>query len=125
MDVIFDPMLHITPEFHELCEESSKVPPSEVDSFEALVTLPLQSSASLVSGAVLARSSDALFAKELYGLLTTLEAVSPRYGKNIACVLVGQASENLIKKVENSLKKVIIRVKRRKRSVGTKALATA
>jgi hypothetical protein len=125
MDGILDPVLYITPEFHKLCEESSKVLPLEVDSFEALVTLPPQSPASLVGGAVLAHSSDALFAKEICGLLASLEAVSPGYGKDIACVLAGQASEDLIKKVENSLKKVIIRGKRRKRGVGRKALAAA
>jgi hypothetical protein len=125
MDEILDPMLHITPEFHELCEESSMVLPLEVDSFEALVTLPPQSSASLVSGAMLAHSSNALFAKELCGLFTSLEAVSSGYGKDIAYVLAGQASEDLIKKVDNSLKKVIIRGKRRKRGVERKALATA
>jgi hypothetical protein len=52
-----------------------------------------------------------------------LEAASPGYGRDIACVLAGQASEDLIRKVENSLKKVIIRGKRRKRGVGRKALA--
>jgi hypothetical protein len=123
MDGILDPVLQITPVFHELCEDSSKVLPLEVDSFEAFATLSPQSPASLVSGAMLAHSSDALFAKELCGLLASLEAASPRYGRDIACVLAGQASEDLIRKVENSLKKVIIRGKRRKRGVGRKALA--
>jgi hypothetical protein len=104
MDAILDPVLHITPEFHELCEESSKVLPLEVGSCEALVTSLPQSPASLVSGAVLAHSSDALFAKELCGLLVSLEAASPGYGKDIACVLAGKASKELIRKVEKSLR---------------------
>jgi hypothetical protein len=79
----------------------------------------------LVSGAVVELSSDALFAKELCGLLASLEAVSPGYGKDIDCVLAGRASEDLIMKVENSLKKVIIRGKRRNKGVRRKALAVA
>jgi hypothetical protein len=79
----------------------------------------------LVSGAIAEHSYDALFAKELCGLLASLEAVSPGYGKDIDCVLARQASEDLIMKVENSLKKVVIRGKRRKRGVGRKALAVA
>jgi hypothetical protein len=113
-------MLHITPEFHKLCKASFDVLPLELGSFEALMTLSPQSSTSLVSGAVVKHSSDALFAKELCDLLASLEAVSPRYGKDIDCILAGQASEDLIMKVENSLKKVIIKGKRRKRGVGRK-----
>jgi hypothetical protein len=41
------------------------------------------------------------------------------------CVLAGKASEDMIKKVENSLKRVTMRGKRRKRDVGKKALAAA
>jgi hypothetical protein len=104
MDAILDPVLHITPEFYELCEESSKVLPLEVGSSEALVTSLPQSPASLVSGAVLAHSSDALFAKELCGLLASLEAASPGYGKDIACVLAGKASKEIIRKVEKFLR---------------------
>jgi hypothetical protein len=57
---------------------------------------------------VLAHSSEALFAKELCGLLASLEAASPGYGKDIACVLAGKASKEIIRKVENSLRKVAI-----------------
>jgi hypothetical protein len=114
MDGILDPVLHITPEFHELCEASSDVLPLELGSFEALVALPPQSPTSLVSGAAVEHSSDALFAKELCGLLTILEAVSPGYDNDIDCVLVGRALEDLIMKVENSLEKVTIRGKRRR-----------
>jgi hypothetical protein len=63
MDEISNPMLHITPEFHELCEESSEVLPLELGSFEALATLPSQSPTSLVSRAVVEHSSDAIFYK--------------------------------------------------------------
>jgi hypothetical protein len=74
-------------------------------------------------GGVLAASSDALFAKELCGLLASLEAASPGYGKDIDCILAGKASENMIRKVEKSLKKVSIRGKRRKRAIARKASA--
>jgi hypothetical protein len=40
MDEILDPVLHFTPEFHELCEESSQVLLLELGSFEALAILP-------------------------------------------------------------------------------------
>jgi hypothetical protein len=33
-----------------------------------------------------------------------LEAASPGYGKDIACVLAGKASKELIRKVEKSLR---------------------
>jgi hypothetical protein len=62
------------------------------------------------------------FTKELCGLLASLEVVSPGYGKDIDCVLAGRASQDLIMKVENSLKKVIIRGKI---CVRRKALAAA
>jgi hypothetical protein len=41
-------------------------------------------------------------------------------GKEIAYVLAGKASEDMIKKVEKSLKKVSIRRIRRKRAVTSK-----
>jgi Holliday junction resolvasome RuvABC DNA-binding subunit len=44
-----------------------------------------------------------LFGKELFDSLISLEAVSPRYGKEIACVLTGKALEEIIKSVEKSL----------------------
>jgi hypothetical protein len=49
-------------------------------------------------------SSDALFAKELCGLLASLEAARPGYGKDIACVLAGKASKEIIRKVEKFLR---------------------
>jgi hypothetical protein len=75
------------------------------------------------SGSVLTHSSEALYAKEHCGLLAILEAVSLGYGKNIACVLAKNALENIIRKVEKSLRKVIIRDKKRKHKVSRKALA--
>jgi hypothetical protein len=53
---------------------------------------------------VLAPNSDALFAKELSGLLVSLEAASPGYGMEIACVLMGKASKDMVRKVEKSLR---------------------
>jgi hypothetical protein len=125
IDGISAPVLQITPELHELCGESSVVLPLELVSFEALVPSPPLLPASLVSGGVLAHSSEAVFAKELCGLLASLEAASPGYGKDIACVLAGKASEEIIKKVENSLRKVSIWGKRRKKGVARKTLAVS
>jgi hypothetical protein len=64
---------------------------------------------------VLAPNSEALFAKDLFDLLICLEAVSPGYGMEIACVLAGKASEDMIKKMEKSL-----RSKRKKRVISWK-----
>jgi hypothetical protein len=58
-------------------------------------------------------------------LIASLEAASPGYGKDIVCILAGNASEDIIKKVEKSLSKVIIRGKRRKRGVARRALTDA
>jgi hypothetical protein len=113
-----------TPELHKLPGESSVVLPLELGSFEALTVAstssPPQSLASVVTGEVSADKADALFAAELCGLLASLEAVSPGYGKDIACVLAGEASEDMIRKVEKSLRKVIIRGRSRKRGLARK-----
>jgi hypothetical protein len=95
------PVLQITPELHELRVDSSVMLPMEVGSFEAFavatVTSPLQLEPCQLPayadiGGVLAPSSEAIFAKELCGLLASLEVASPGYGKNIACVLARKAS---------------------------------
>jgi hypothetical protein len=52
-----------------------------------------------------------------------LEAASPGYGKDIACVLTGKTSEDMIRKVEKSVRKVTIRSKGRKRAVTSKVSA--
>jgi hypothetical protein len=57
------------------------------------------------SGGVLPPNSEALFGKELCDLLVSLEVASPGYGMEIACVLAGKASEDIIKKVEKSLRR--------------------
>jgi hypothetical protein len=86
--------------------------PLETDSFEALAVattaLPPQSPAFVDNGGVLEHSSEDPLAKELCCLIASLEAVSPEYCKDIACVLAGKASEDIIKKVEKSLKNVSI-----------------
>jgi hypothetical protein len=85
-EIIMAQVPQITPELHELHVESSVMLPMEVGSFEALamatVTSPLQSKpcqlpAFADNGGVLAASSEAIFAKELCGLLASLEAASP------------------------------------------------
>jgi hypothetical protein len=58
----------------------------------------------VVEAVVLAPNSDALFAKELSDLLISLEKVSPGYGMEIASVLAGKASKDIIRKVEKSLR---------------------
>jgi hypothetical protein len=109
------PVLQITPELQELYGDSSVVFPSVLCSFGTLEvsttpslphSKPCQSLVSLDRGAVLDPSSEALFAKELCGLLASLEAVSPGYGKEIACILADKASEDNIKKVDRAGPKV-------------------
>jgi hypothetical protein len=51
---------------------------------------------------VLAPNSEAFFGKEIYDLLFSLEAASPGYGKEVACVLAGKASKSLMRKMEKS-----------------------
>ena len=79
----------------------------------SLEALEVASTPSVDSGGMVAPSSEVLFAKKLCVLIAFLEATSPRYGKDIACVLAGKASEDVIRKVEKSLKKVTIKGKRR------------
>jgi hypothetical protein len=64
---------------------------------------------------VLAPNSEAIFAKELSDLLVSLEDASPEYSIEIACVLARKASEDMIKRVEKSL-----RSKRKKRVISWK-----
>jgi hypothetical protein len=142
MGEILAPLLQIILELNKLCGEPSVVvvvvsttpsPPSSepcqtlahVDSagLDASDSLPsvdigdvVSLSDEIVEISVLAPNFEALFAKELSDLLVRLEAaVSPGYGMEIACVLVGKASEDMIKTVEKSL-----RSKRNKRVVSWK-----
>jgi hypothetical protein len=65
----------------------------ELGSLEALA-VPMTSSpqpAFVDNGGVLALNSEALFRKELYDLLASLEAACSGYGYEIACVLTGKA----------------------------------
>jgi hypothetical protein len=118
MDGILASVLQIAPESHELCGESFVVLPLEPGSlFEAsgvaTAPSPSQSPAYMESGGVLEHSHEDLFGKELCGLIASLEMASPGYDKDIACVLAGKASGDTIRKVEKSLRKVIIIGKRR------------
>jgi hypothetical protein len=118
---ILAPVLQIIPEVHDLCEEDSVELRLERGLFEAsavtTTTSPLQKPAS--------HSSEALFGSELCSLLASLEAASPGYGKDIACVLAGKASEDMIRMMEKSLRKVSVWGKRRKKRVARKSSATA
>jgi hypothetical protein len=51
--------------------------------------------------------------------------VSTGYGKDIACILAGKASEDMIGMVEKSLKKVSIWGRKRKKGVARKSLVAA
>jgi hypothetical protein len=51
---------------------------------------------------MLAPNSETLFAKELSALLVSLEAASPGFGMEMACILVGKASEFIIRNGEIS-----------------------
>jgi hypothetical protein len=100
----------IMPELKELCGESSVASMVELGSLEsvavAMTSLPpaLEEPDFVDTVGVLAPNSEALFGKELYDLLVSLEAANPGYGKEIACVLTGKASKGLIRKVEKSLR---------------------
>jgi hypothetical protein len=108
MDVILAPLLPITPKLQEL----------ELGSCKALTVAtspsPPQSPASVNSRGVLSHSSEVFFGKELCGLLASLEAASLGYGKDIACVLAGKSSDDRIRKIETSFRKVSIWGKRRR-----------
>ena len=97
---ILAPVLRIARELQETYGDSSVVLPMELGSLQALA---VASTSSVGSGGVLAPVSEALFAKELCGLLDCLEATSPGFGKDVDCVLAGKASEDEIRKVEKSL----------------------
>jgi hypothetical protein len=126
---ILAPVLQFTPELHELCEQDFVELPLERGLFEALMVAPTpsppQKSASVISGEVFSHISEALFGTKLCGLLASLEAVSPDCGKDIACVLAGKASEDMIKKVEKSLRKISIWGRRRKKRVARKSSVVA
>jgi hypothetical protein len=98
------------PELKELCGESSMASMVELGTLEsvpvATTYLPPPSKEPDFAdiGGVLAPNFEALFGKELCDLLVSLEAANPGYGKEIACVLAGKASKDLIRKVEKSLR---------------------
>jgi hypothetical protein len=123
------PMLQITPELYELCEQDFVELPLERGLFEAPMVAPTpsppQKSASVISGEVLAHSSEALFGTKLCGLLASLEVASPGCGKDIACILAEKVSEDMIKKMEKSLRKISIWGRRRKKRVARKSSAIA
>jgi hypothetical protein len=58
-------------------------------------------------------------------LLASLGAASPGYGKDIACILAGKASEDMIRMMEKSLRKVSIWGRRRKKRIARKSSAVA
>jgi hypothetical protein len=82
---------------------------------------PLVSLSDEVDGAgVLAPSSKALFAKEVFDLLVSLQMASPGAGVEIACLLTGKFTTGIIKKANKSL-----RGKRKKTSIVRKASTVA
>jgi hypothetical protein len=106
----------IMPGLQELCAESSMASMVELGSLESVAQVMTSSPPSsepldiVDTGGVLSPNIESLFGKELCDLLVSLEAASPGYGKEIACVLTGKASKSLIRKIEKSL---MIRTKKR------------
>jgi hypothetical protein len=97
----------------ELCGESFTELPTKLGSLEVSTAAmtsslpscePCQRPAFVDSGEVLTPNSEVLFGKEICDLLIGLEAAIPGYGKDIACVLTGKASDAMIRKVEKSLR---------------------
>lgn len=113
---ILAPALQVTLELQESSLDSS---------LASLKALAVASLPSVDSGGVLDTTSEALFAKELCRLLACLEASNPGCGKDIACVLTGTASDDVIRKVENSLSTFSLRDKRRKKGLAKKTSADA
>jgi hypothetical protein len=106
----------------ELCGES--VPPlsmlvQEVDLLgsSSVASTPQSLEPGLTLGFV---DSEVLFAKELSGLLISLEVTIPRCGKEIACLLSGKDTGDTIKKVREYL-----RSKSKKSGATRKVCATA
>jgi hypothetical protein len=72
---------------------------------DASATLPFVDIGHVVSlSHQIAETAEALFTKELSDLLVSLEATSPGCGMEIDCVLAGKAYEDMIKRVEKSLR---------------------
>ena len=130
LEKVVAPVGQLLAELHEPCAKSATVLPMELGTLESLAvdigpSSPLSEScqppACMDSGALVASvtlsslgdqvdetvvmmsNSEALFGKELCDLLVDLEAVCPGYGKDIASILTGEASEDVIMKVEKSL----------------------
>ena len=103
---ILAPALPITPEFEESSLDSS---------LASLKALAVASLPSVDSGGVLDPISEALFANDLCRLLACLEPTNPGYGKDISCVLTGKASDDVIRKVEESLSAASLRGNKERR----------
>jgi hypothetical protein len=113
------PVMLFMHELQELCGKSApplSVVHLEVDSLEAstmaCATPSVEPSQLLVS--------DALFAKELFDLLVSLEAASPGSAKEIACLLSEKPTGNKVKKMMEYL-----RSKRKKNGTTRKASTAA
>jgi hypothetical protein len=101
---IVTPVLQIMPELQGLCE-SPVLPLSEehvnVDSLTALSS-PKRSD--VISATIPPKqklNSDALFAKELCDILSSLEAANPGIGRALACILTGDTIKSKSKKVSD------------------------
>jgi hypothetical protein len=92
----------------ETCRPPALVESGEFDASAALSSVSIGHvvplSNEVAEASVLAPNSDALFAKELSDLLVSLEAAIPGYGMEIASVLAGKASKDIVRKVEKSLR---------------------
>ena len=110
------PVVEILPEMQDPCRESPMVLPVELGLVESLAVDMVPSPPSSESSSsslsdrveetvVVAPISEALFGKQICDLLVNLEAACPGYGKDIACVLTGTASDGVFMKVEKSLRR--------------------
>jgi hypothetical protein len=105
IDAIMTPVMLIMPELQQLCGESTHPLSMVHPELDSLGSLAVASTPSLEPSQSLGfADSEALFAKELCGLLASLEAASPGSSKEIARLLSEKDSRGKIKKVKEYLK---------------------
>jgi hypothetical protein len=98
------PVLEIMPELQGLC--ASPVLPSSEEhvNVDSMATLSSPERSDVISTTIPpkpALNSDALFAKELCDILSSLEAANPGIGRALACILTGSTIKSKIKKVRD------------------------
>jgi hypothetical protein len=101
---VFTPVLQIMPDLQDILG-SSALPVSmehmEVDSASTLCSLGSSDVIPAPHPPLPALNQDALFAKELCDVLSSLEAAIPGCGRAIACILTGTTIKRKSKKVDD------------------------